>query len=104
MNVKINQFYINGDIQACSNDISLFRNVDILSEYDANYSFGNVKQIYEKYNNFHGIHQTLAESKLGTFNAYTVTVEKATVKAGGTPETCTTFKKAFFYFQQKKFI
>ena len=66
VNAKINQFYINGDIQARSNDISLFRNVDILSEYDANYSFGNVERIYEKYNNFHGIHQSLAESKRGT--------------------------------------
>ena len=107
VNAKINQFYINGDIQARSNDISLFRNVDILSEYDTNYSFGNVKQIYEKYNNFHGIHQTLDESKTGLFNAYTIGTEKAdlgkakAVKSGGTPEACTTFKKAFFYFQQR---
>ena len=103
VNAKINQFYINGDIQARSNDI---RNVDILSEYDANYSFGNVKRIYEKYNNFHGIHQTLAESKVGTFNAYNIGERKdagklKTLKSGGTPETCTTFKKAFYYFQQK---
>ena len=84
VNAKINQFYINGDIQARSNDISLFRNVDILSEYGASYSFDNVKRIYEKYNNFHGIHQTLDDSKAGLFNVCTIgstgkDVRKATV-------------------------
>ena len=102
LNAKINQHYVNGGLQARSVDISLFRNVDILSQYNADYSFGNVKQIYNKYNNFHGVHQTLTESKAGTFNAYTITAGKATVaKSGLDEEQCDTVKKAFFHFQQK---
>ena len=102
LNAKINQHYVNSDLQSRSADISLFRNMKILSEYNADYSFGNVKRIYEKYNNFHGIHQTLAESKEGTFNAYTVTTGAATkVKDGLDEEKCDTVKKAFFHFQQK---
>ena len=102
LNAKINQHYVNSDLQSRSADISLFRNMEILSEYNADYSFGNVKQIYKKYNNFHGIHQTLAESKEGTFNAYTVTTGAATeVKSGLDEEKCDTVKKAFFHFQQR---
>ena len=61
-----------------------------------------VKQIYDKYNNFHGIHQTLVESKTGMFNAYTIDNKKATVvKPTPKEEECNTFKKAFYHFQQK---
>lgn len=37
------------------------------NKYKSDFTFGNVKDIYNTYNNFHGIHQTLAESKTGTF-------------------------------------
>ena len=91
VNAKINQHYVNGDIQTRSNDVTLFRNVDILSEYSADFSFGNVKQIYQKYKNFHRIHQSLEESKAGKFNAYTIGSEgadkgKATAVSGGLEE------------------
>ena len=102
LNAKINQHYVNSDLQTRSADISLFRNMEILSEYNADYSFGNAKQIYNKYNNFHGIHQTLAESKEGTFNAYTITAGKATAaKPVLDEEKCDTVKKAFLHFQQR---
>ena len=101
-NPKINQFYINGDIQARSNDNGLFHNVDILSEYEADYMFGNVKQIYNEYNNFHGVHQSLAENKAGSFKGYTLAGGKGRgVKEGGSEEICNTFEKAFYHFQQK---
>ena len=68
----------------------------IFSQYDKNFTFGNVLSIYNKYNNFHGVHQTLAESKAGLFNAYDVTDHKATaIKATAKAEDCTNFKKAF---------
>ena len=76
----------------------------ILSEYNADYSFGNVKRIYEKYNNFHGIHQTLAESKEGTFNAYTVTTGAATkAKDGLNEEQCDTVKRPSSIFSRRIF-
>lgn len=102
INAKINQHYVNGDIQAKSSDNSLFRNMDILSEYSADFTFGNVKNIYNKYNNFHGIHQTLAESKAGKFRAYTLDkgVVTGTVEMPKEKE-CLDFKTAFHHFQQK---
>ena len=44
----------------------------------------------------------MAESKEGTFNAYTVTAGAATKAASGLEEEkCDTVKKAFFHFQQR---
>ena len=39
LNAKINQHYVNSDLQARAADISLFRNMDIFSQYKADYSF-----------------------------------------------------------------
>ena len=76
--------------------------MDILSEYKADYSFENVKQIYNKYNNFHRVHQSFTESKTGIFKGYTIAAIKGIeIKPGGTEESCTTFEKAFYHFQQK---
>ena len=44
LNAKINQHYVNSDLQMRSADISLFRN-------NADYSLGNIRQIYDKCNN-----------------------------------------------------
>ena len=102
INAKINQNYVNSDIQTRSCDLTLFRNVDIISRYNADYSFGNVRRIYEMFNNFHGVHQTLAESKTGSFRAYTVAAGAVTAVADPVAEeSCDNIKKAFHHFQQK---
>ena len=101
INAKINQNYVNADIQARSCDITLFRNANIISQYSANYSFGDIRRIYNSYNNFHGVHQTFEESKAGTFRGYTVANNVASaVTEPAAEEECDTVLKAFHHFQQ----